>query len=861
MKKWSRDDPEKSLISTLDVLRCIFEKHIQIKIPRFPSISYWEKIALDCQFSTWMKCEMKNIIDFWWLFLDMKIVSMTFEITIDQNYLSIHEILSGYLYDWQSQFTDWWGLCEESCHRSHYTKSRIMIMGDSRHLRKLHPCTRVQSRRVRCEIGPSVTSMSAHLRERVDWYRHFKGRVTSVSVSLLLQVQACNALHLPRPRDRWCSWKKLSCDGTMRWVQIVSILREAPSACKFWFDKQTVCTERATELELSRNSETDRMEETKRTLPRDDVMNDQWLRAASSRNARWTVWIDSTLFRTLNGVMTNHLGTPMCPCVRRETSDDKDEDWESRTDVKRKGSNTTEQSQCPVRTDTDLIVEIELTRERDVGPSTLSAEQVTTPTRKCEINSSQTAETITLKFRAERNASEHISTEKEPRTGDWQVLCASPWDRLHEQTVSTDHQVIEIVAPWKRGREDNSEATIDSHNWWQISLETYFLRDHDAETDNHDDRFPMSNVERKSSSLFPMTDDVERCQQVHGGLRQDDQIVSVQLVAEAEVWTRAQSDIRLSATYGRWMQFHQEIDWQRRESTRPHVTQCLTKNGSLRHQSGLWIRGHRGHSQWHVLETCGRKLLLSNNCRRTLRMFTDAQNVQDDSGRSWRTWLESQDEGSASQRKTFCSLSNRSEMWGAIRGADETWTLNTQDIREIGRHWSGLVGSGRVFQWNTSLKNFNGMTRHQGRSTLNAECGRQSCTAAESWHQARDRKSSETKNGASKGIQNWRREWDHRSKMRWCQKSQRDSWRWRWKIQSMNTIVICRAHEEIEWGPRYLTVTRTCSTTCDLKVVRTQTRRFLMWNCLMLCSHVCQNSRHECRLERWKDIRLKEKRT
>ena len=131
---------------------------------------------------------------------------------------------------------------------------KIMITGDSRHLRKLHPCIRVQSRRVRplrpwsaCCVSPSRKSWLTSTLHRKS---HVSERITAVASPR-------------RHATRWISHVRVtdttvgrSCPVTISWIWIVSILREAPSTCKFWFDKQTVC----------RNSETDRMEETKRTL-------------------------------------------------------------------------------------------------------------------------------------------------------------------------------------------------------------------------------------------------------------------------------------------------------------------------------------------------------------------------------------------------------------------------------------------------------------------------------------------------------------------------------------------------------------------------------------------------------------------
>ena len=257
--------------------------------------------------------------------------------------------------------------------------------------------------------------------------------------------------------------------------------------------------------------------------------------------------------------MTNYWGTPVRPSVRTETKDNKTkmgleegcqaerkqhDRTESVPGQNRHGSHRGDRAHTRARRWTFHVVSrasddpnAEVRDQFDQTPGTITFKTVTKETLKSTSVQRRNRAQGTDKFSARAHETDCTNTLN-PRTTKWSRQL------LHERvdvrttprqrwTVTTDDR-----SPW-RYTSHTRPWRGDRQSWRQIS---------------------MSNVGGKSSSLFPMTDDVERCQQVHGRLRQDDQIVSVQLVAEAEVWTRAQSDIRLNATYGRWMQFHQLID-------------------------------------------------------------------------------------------------------------------------------------------------------------------------------------------------------------------------------------------------------------------------------------------------------------
>ena len=131
-------------------------------------------------------------------------------------------------------------------------------------------------------------------------------------------------MDLSRPRDRYYSWKKLSYDDPLDLDRVhssrssisVQILIRRTDSKRGKQDKT-----RAEQGVRNKWNGGDREDD-----PHDDVTTDQWLSVASLRNARWSVWIDSKLFRIFNGVMTNYRGTPVRPCVRSGTKDNKDED-------------------------------------------------------------------------------------------------------------------------------------------------------------------------------------------------------------------------------------------------------------------------------------------------------------------------------------------------------------------------------------------------------------------------------------------------------------------------------------------------------------------------------------------------------
>ena len=150
-------------------------------------------------------------------------------------------------------------------HESNSLKERmihkIVITGDSHHLRKLCPRAVTTS-----ETSSTVISML---------YLTFEKELTDIDTSQeeSRQCQRVTAVVSPRRHaTRWISHVRVtdttvgrSCPVTIPWIWIVSIPSEPPSACKFWFNEQDSKHEK-TKLELCRGSETNGMEEIEKTL-------------------------------------------------------------------------------------------------------------------------------------------------------------------------------------------------------------------------------------------------------------------------------------------------------------------------------------------------------------------------------------------------------------------------------------------------------------------------------------------------------------------------------------------------------------------------------------------------------------------